>query len=475
MMEMNTNHIYIAADFGGGSGRIIAGRLHQGRLSLEEIHRFPNRQIRLGKHLYWDFLALFEEMKLGIRKAVQRGYKIKSLGIDTWGVDFGLIDQEGNLVGNPVCYRDERTNGMPEKVFEKIDPKGYYATTGTQPMAINTIFQLYSLAEKRDEQLAVGKQLLFMPDLLSYFLTGVANNEYTIASTSGLLDARQRAWAWGFIDQLGLPKRLFGELVLPGTVRGRLTAAVAEELGTEAFPVIAVGSHDTGSAIAALPSTQGGTAFLSSGTWSLLGVETDCPILTDKAHKANFTNEGGVGGTIRFLQNINGLWILQQLMKEWKERGEEQTYDTLLQMAAETETEAYIDVDDPLFIHPISMEEAVRKGVFTKVAPPQSKAELTKCVLQSLALKYKEAVDKMNSCLHKPVTQLHIIGGGSQNGLLNQLTADFLQLPVHAGPVEATAIGNILMQALAQGELGNLMELRQVVIQSVTPQIYYPQ
>lgn len=475
-MEMNTNHIYIAADFGGGSGRIIAGHLHQGRLSLEEIHRFPNRQIRLGRHLYWDFLALFEEMKQGLRKAVQRGYQIKSIGIDTWGVDFGLIDQEGNLIGNPVCYRDERTHGIPDKVFETVDPKAYYATTGTQAMAINTIFQLYSLTENRNAQLAIGKQLLFMPDLLSYFLTGVANNEYTIASTSGLLDARKREWAWGLIDQLGLPKHLFGELVLPGTMRGRLTASIAQELGTNPIPVIAVGSHDTGSAIAALPSTQSGTAFLSSGTWSLLGVETDCPILTEKARKASFTNEGGVGGTIRFLQNINGLWILQQLMKEWKERGEEQTYDTLLQRAEEIKTEAYIDVDDSLFIHPVSMEEAIRQGCLTKgIKPPQSKAELTRCVLQSLALKYKQAVDQMNGCLSKPVTQLNIIGGGSQNGLLNQLTADFLQVPVHAGPVEATAIGNILTQALAQGELSNLMELRQVVIQSVTPQIYYPQ
>ena len=448
-MKNNTvvKNTYLAVDFGGGSGRVMAGSLFQGKLELEEVYRFPNRQVKLGKHLYWDFPALFAEMMKGLKEAARRGYAVKGIGIDTWGVDFGLIDKNGNLLGNPVCYRDSRTDGVPDKVFRQLDPRDHYRTTGIQVMPINTLFQLYSMKEAGDPQLAVADKLLFMPDLFSYFLTGVADTEYSIASTSELLDARRRCWSVDTARALGLPEHLFGRLVMPGTVRGRLTDEVARETGLGAVDVIAVGSHDTASAVAAVPVTDGTVAFLSSGTWSLLGVELDEPILTEEARLAPFTNEGGVGGRICFLQNITGLWIVQRLMAEWKQRGEEQTYDELIPQAESAVVTTCIPVDD---------------------------AEMMKCVLQSLALKYKDAVGRLNRLLPAPVSRLNIIGGGSQNRLLNQLTADALGIPVQAGPVEATAIGNILTQAMAKGEVAGLDELRGIVARSFASQLYYP-
>lgn len=475
-MKDNNRNTYLAADFGGGSGRIIAGFLLHGKLELEEVYRFSNRQVKLGNHVYWDFPALFEDMKTGLKLAAQKGYNVKGIGIDTWGVDFGLIDKDGNLLGNPVCYRDARTNGMPAEVFKILDEKQHYAATGIQVMAINTIFQLYSMKQSQDAQLEVARQLLFMPDLFSYFLTGVANNEYCIASTSELLDARKRSWSMDTIRALGLPEHLFGEIILPGTVRGRLKEDIARETGLGAVDVIAVGSHDTASAVAAVPTTQEDTiAYLSSGTWSLLGVEINEPILTEEARKAQFTNEGGVDGRIRFLQNITGLWILQRLMSEWKARGKEQNYDTIIPQAAEAEIDTLVPVDDDAFMNPECMETALIDYCRSHTLNiPQSKAEMVRCVLQSLAFKYQQAVEQLNHCLPSPIRQLNIIGGGSQNKLLNQLTADALGIPVYAGPVEATAIGNILTQAMAKGEIADLRELREIVSRSITPQVYHP-
>lgn len=475
MKETVVKNTYLAVDFGGGSGRVIAGFLVHGKLKMEEIYRFPNRQVRMGKHVYWDFPALFEEMKNGLKEAARRGYSVSGIGIDTWGVDFGLIDKNGNLLGNPVCYRDERTQGMPEKVFRLLEPGEHYRVTGTQVMPINTLFQLYSMKEASDPQLDVADKLLFMPDLFSYFLTGTANTEYTIASTSELLDARCRCWSSDTIRAVGFPEHLFGEIVFPGHVRGRLTEEVARETGLGAVDVIAVGSHDTASAVAAALVTNETVAYLSSGTWSLLGVELDRPVLTEGARMAQFTNEGGVGNRICFLQNITGLWILQRLMSEWKLRGEEQTYDELIPQAEKAVTDAFIPVDDDRFMNPASMEAAIldycRQQNFRL---PQSKAELVKCVLQSLAAKYRQAVDRLNGFLSVPISRLNIIGGGSQNRLLNQLTADALGIPVQTGPVEATAIGNILTQAMAKGELSGMDELRRIVADSFEVQMFYP-
>lgn len=460
---------YLAVDFGGGSGRVMAGILESGRLTLEEVYRFPNRQIRMGNHIYWDFPALFEEMKTGLRLAAKKGYNIRSIGIDTWGVDFGLIDKNGNLLGNTVCYRDPRTNGLPEELFGQVDASRHYAETGIQVMPINTLFQLYSMKRSGDVLLEVADKLLFMPDLFSFFLTGVANNEYCIASTSELLDARQRTWNGALIRQLGLPESLFGEIVMPGTVRGKLKPHIAAETGlSEEVDVIAVGSHDTASAVYAVPVTardaHSRIAYLSSGTWSLLGVELDEPILTEEARLAGFTNEGGVGGKIRFLQNITGLWILQRLMAQWKERGEDTDYETLIAAAECAETDAIIDVDDEAFQSPMDMEKAIAGYCRThSLAVPDTCGEYVLCILKSLAQRYKQGVSRLNSLLPSPVTQLHIIGGGCRNRLLNRLTEEALGIPVHAGPVEATAIGNILVQALAKGDIKTRDEITEII------------
>lgn len=467
--------VYLAADFGGGSGRVIAGWLEDGKLTMEEIHRFGNRQVRLGDHVYWDFPALFEDMKAGLKKAASKGYEVESIGVDTWGVDFGLIDRDGQLLGNPVCYRDARTAGMTEKLFETLNPTEHYATTGIQVMEINTLAQLLSI--KGTAQLEAAEHLLFMPDLFSYFLTGKATNEYCIASTSELLDAKRREWSWETIEALGLPKRIFGDIVMPGTVRGELRKDIAEETGLKNVKVIAVGSHDTASAVAAVPAIEGDgpVAFLSSGTWSLLGIELPEPILTEEARQAEFTNEGGVGGRIRFLQNITGLWILQRLMAEWKERGEEQTFGELLPAAAQASISSIIPVADAAFTNPPSMEKAISDYCRQSNQPvPQTKGEFVRCLFQSLAKKYKDAIEGVNGLLPESLKRLHIIGGGSQNGLLNQFTADALGIPVWAGPVEATAMGNILVQAMAAGEVADLAELREVVRRSVTPKVFEP-
>lgn len=463
---MNT---YLAVDFGGGSGRVMAGTIDNGRLTLEEVYRFPNRQIRMGNYIYWDFLALFGEMKTGLRLAAHKGYSIKSIGIDTWGVDFGLIDRQGNLLGNMVCYRDPRTNGLPEELFGHMDISRHYAEAGIQVMPINTLFQLYSMKKNGDVQLELADKLLFMPDLFSFFLTGVANNEYCIASTSEMLDARKRTWNYPLIDSLGLPERLFGEIVMSGTVRGKLKADIAEEIGMNGeVDVVAVGSHDTASAVFAVPAVTGGVntrkAFLSSGTWSLLGVELDEPILTEEARLAGFTNEGGVGGKIRFLQNITGLWILQQLIAQWKERGEDAEYETLITAAENAEIDSIIRVDDEVFQSPLNMEKAIADYCREhRLAVPKTCGEYVLCILKSLAQRYKQGVTQLNSLLPSPVTQLHIIGGGCRNRLLNRLTEEALGIPVYAGPVEATAIGNILVQALACGEIKTRDEITEII------------
>lgn len=441
---------YLAIDFGGGSGRVIAGYASDDGLQLDTIYRFRNRQVRMGGHIYWDFLSLFEDMKIGIRMASDKGYKIKSIGIDTWGVDFGLIDKNGNLLGNPVCYRDGRTDGMPGKVFGLINQSEHYSVSGTQVMAINSLFQLYAMKEEASPLLDVADKLLFMPDLFSYFLTGVANNEYSIASTSELMDIKARKWNYELIRQLGLPEHIFCDIVMPGQERGMLKPEIKEELGLDYdVKVMAVASHDTASAVYAVPESGDGkvTAFLSSGTWSLLGVVLDEPVLSEEARVNGFTNEGGVGGKICFLQNITGLWILQKLMSEWETEGICIDYDVLITEAENANISSLIDVDDNMFVSPVNMAEAIAAYCNENGQQiPATRGEYVKCVLMSLAERYKKGIEGLNRLLPKPVERLHIIGGGSQNKYLNRLTATATGLEVNAGPVEATAIGNIMVQ-----------------------------
>lgn len=462
---------YLAADFGGGSGRIIAGTLRRGAdgvtLEMEEVYRFSNRQVRLGDYLHWDFPALYADMIEGLHRAARKGYDIVSVGIDTWGVDFGLIDSLGMLTGNPVCYRDTHTDHMPEEFFATVDPTAHYAEAGIQVLSINTLFRLLAMKKANDPKLYIAHHLLFMPDLFSYYLTGVANNEYTIASTSELLDARTRDWNRRLIAELGLPEKIFGPIVMPGTVRGTLLPHVAEQTGLpESVKVVAVGSHDTQSAVFACGGNYSTdrSAFLSSGTWSLFGVELTEPILTEEARKADFTNEGGVGGTINFLQNITGLWILQRLVDEWRREGLETDYSKLTAMAEEAADTALIDVDHPCFQKPEGMAGTItRYCTEAGLTPPRTQGEYMRCVCRSLAARYKRAVDQLNTLLPHPVEKLRIIGGGSNNKLLNRLTAEATGLEVIAGPAEATAIGNILTQALADGTISSKSEVTSVI------------
>lgn len=443
---------YVAVDFGGGSGRVIAGSISGSRLHLDEIHRFRNVQRQVGKYLYWDFPALFDEMVVGLRKCVEAGYRIESVGIDTWGVDFGFIDAEGNLLSNPICYRDASFDGAAERFFNEVmSPEELYAMAGIQVMDINSLFRLYEMKRTCPTIMGAAWRLLFMPDLFSYFLTGEANNEYTISSTSELIDARTRDWNRELIRRAGLREDLFGEIVQPGATRGWLTADVRRRIGIDyEVPVKAVGSHDTASAVHCVQGDYDSsrTAYLSSGTWSLLGVLLKEPLLSEEARLGGFTNEGGVGGGIRFLQNITGLWILQCLMSQWENRGLNVDYGYLLSEAERAEISTVIDVDDEKFGAPLDMELAIVEYCQAHgLEVPKSQGDFVRVTVQSLADRYRRGVESLNRLLPAPLERLQIIGGGSRNGLLNRLTAQATGLVLITGPVEATAIGNILCQA----------------------------
>lgn len=464
----NNTPAYIAVDYGGGSGRVMAGIIEEGnRLRLIEIHRFTNRQVRCGRHLYWDFLSLYAEMIEGLRKAVAMGLRIRSIGIDTWGVDFGLVDANGNLLGNPICYRDEAVDGLPDEFFSTRSRSEHYAVNGTQVMAINTLFRLMSMQRDSPAMLDAAAHLLFMPDLFSYFLTGDASNEYTIASTSELLDATTRQWDFRLIDELGLPRHIFGKIVPPGASRGMIRAGVAKEIGVD-YPVevIAVASHDTASAVYATVSGRdaASTAWLSSGTWSLLGIDLQGPVLTEEARQAGFTNEGGAGGKICFLQNITGLWMLQRLMAAWSGQGRGIDIVELVKLAEAAEIDTVVDVDDPAFASAEKMDVVLadycrRHGM----REPMTQGEAARVVIQSLARRYARGIVNLNTFLPQPVTRLRIMGGGSRNRLLNRLTAEYAGIEVEAADVEATAIGNILVQAVADGAVAGREDIKAIL------------
>ena len=466
---------YLALDMGAESGRGVVGAFDGEKVTLEEAHRFPNGPVRLGNTAHWDLPRLVSECRAAITKAASNG-SLSGVGVDTWGVDFGLIDAHGALIGLPVHYRDARTNGIMEKVFAVTPQADVYARTGIQTMQINTLYQLAALKEKAPRLLDAADRLLFMPDLLHYYLTGRADAEYTIASTSQMYDSAAGGWANGMLTQLGLPTRLLPDVVAPGTQYGPLNAADAEATGAGTIPVIAPGGHDTACAVAAVPALGDGWAYLSSGTWSLLGVEIPAPIINAQTAAANLTNEGGVAGTIRLLKNIGGLWLVQECRRAYARLGDERSYEHLTRLAADAEPlAALIDPDHPSLLAPNDMPKAIRElCIATGQKPPEGIGATIRCCLDSLGLKYRSVLDTMEHVTGKTIHTLHIVGGGTQNRLLNQIAADATGRVVKAGPVEATAIGNALLQAVSRGELGGLADLRAVVRASFPIETYEP-
>lgn len=443
---------YLAFDLGASSGRAIVGIYEKDALHLEETHRFPNRMVHINGHFHWDFLQLFDEIKTGLAKTVKAGHKdIRSIGIDTWGVDFGLIGRAGVLLGNPYAYRDMDSETMMCKVFERIPREELYMKTGIQFMPFNSIFQLYRLVDEQNPLLDVAEKLLFMPDLLNYFLTGTIISEYTIASTSQLLDPWQKTWARELFDRLNLPFNIMAEIVPPGTSIGRLRKDIADEVGLRRVNVVAPACHDTAGAVAAVPAEGQNWAYLSSGTWSLIGIEAAQPIINASALANNFTNEGGVHGKIRFLKNVAGLWLVQRCKADWAKEGIELSFSELTQLAQEAgPSKCHVDPDDQKLANPANMPQAIAEYCRDSGQPvPESKGQIIRCILESLARKYKHVLDNLNSMLPQPLQRLFIVGGGSQNVLLNRLTEEITGLKVFAGPVEATGIGNLTMQKYA--------------------------
>ncbi len=468
---------FLAFDLGAESGRGVIGHFDGAKLRLEDVHRFPNGGVRCGDTLYWNTFRLWSEIKHGATLAAkQHGPNLAGIGIDTWGVDFGLLDCNGELIGPPVCYRDPRNGPAMAAALRKVPRKAIYASTGLQFMQFNTLFQLYALARKKSPQLDGAATFLMMPDLFNYWFSGKKVCEYSIASTTQFLDARKKTWDAALLKKLGIPTSILPKIVPSGTVLGPLLKSVREETGLGPVPVIAPGCHDTASAVAAVPARGRDHVYISSGTWSLMGAELDAPLINDKTAGYNFTNEGGVCGTVRFLKNIMGLWLLQQCRQAWKRAGEEFSYPQLDGLAAKVATPApIVEPDHHEFLAPADMPAALRAFCRrTGQTLPDDKGVVVRCVLQSLALKYRWTLERIEECRGQRAPVVHIVGGGSNSALLNQFTADATGRTVIAGPIEGTAIGNILMQAIARKEIKSLDEAREVVRQSFPVVTYEP-
>jgi rhamnulokinase len=467
---------YLAIDLGASSGRGVVGSFDGSKISLREVHRFPNVPVVLPTGLHWDTPRLFEETKRSIALAAQSGAAPSGVGIDTWGVDYALLSSAGELLGLPHHYRDPRTAGLVEAACRKVPRELIYARTGIQFMALNTLYQLLAEARSADGRLAAATKLLFTPDLLNYWLTGVQRSERSIASTSQFYDTGANAWATDLLRALGLPEQILPDVALPGTPVGPLLASIGDETGARDLSVIAPAGHDTGCAVAAVPAEAARDwAYLSSGTWSLVGRELAAPIRTPAALEANFTNESGVAGTIRFHKNVAGLWLLQECKRTWAAQGRSYSFEQLAAMGAGAPAFAVlVDPDDPSFAEPGDMPARIRAfAARTGQAPPDSDAALVQCILESLALKCRVVIDSLEQ-LTGPVRTIHIVGGGSRNHVLCQFTANACARPVLAGPVEATAAGNVMVQAMAQGRVGSLAEVRAVVRASIDLISYQP-
>ena len=474
-MAQNAN--YLALDLGAESGRAIVGTFDGKILALREIHRFPNAPVKIGNRMHWDALRLFAEMKAGLKLAIEEVGQLESLGIDTWGVDFGLLDKQGELLGNPVHYRDARTDGMVAAAFKRVPRAAFYGQTGIQFMQLNSVFQLFALAKAKSPQLAAAHQLLFMPDLFNYWFTGRAVIERTIASTSQCLNPATGNWAAPLLKKLGIPVKLFGKIVEPGTVIGKLAKGVAAETGATGLKVVTPGGHDTACAVAAVPAAVKNYAYLSSGTWSLMGMELDKPVVTAASLKYNFTNEGGVCDTIRFLKNISGLWLVQECRRTWAARGETLDYAEITKQAtAAPSLSAFVDPNHGDFLSAGDMPaRIVAFCKRTKQPVPQSKGEIIRVALESLAMKYRWVLERLEELTGQKAEVLHMVGGGTQNKLLNQLAANAVGRAVITGPIEATAAGNIIMQMLATKKIKTLAEGRAIIRASFPTETYEPQ
>lgn len=465
----------LAFDFGASSGRAIIGCFDGDKITLEEVHRFSNDPVSVGGTVYWDVLRLFYEIKQGIIKAKIAG-GFDSIGIDTWGVDFGLIDSEGKLMENPVHYRDARTAGLVDEAFKTMPKEKLYGITGIQFMELNTLFQLISLKKYRPWMLERADKMLFMPDLFGYMLTGKMCAEYSIASTSQLIDLDKRTWSKEILDAFGIKESVFAPLVQPGTVLGELSKEICEECGVDPVPVISVCGHDTQSAITSVPCEDGDFAFLSSGTWSLFGTELDKPIVNETSMNINITNEGGFDGSTGFLKNIIGLWLIQESRRQWKREGKEYSYADLEKLALAAEPfKCFIDPDAPEFVPHGNIPERVREfcrktGQFV----PETVGEIMRCIYESLAMKYRLTFKKLRECTERDYPVIHVIGGGTKDGLLCQMTANSCDRTVKAGPIEATVMGNVAVQLMSDGSVKNIGQARKIVADSSELKTFEP-
>jgi len=468
---------FLALDLGAESGRGVLGAISDSKLELTEIHRFPNGPVRIVDELHWDTLRLWSELKQAVAIAAKQSGTLAGIGIDTWGVDFGLLGVNDTLLGNPFHYRDSRTDGMMEKAFEIVPREEIFEQTGLQFMQLNTLFQLLAMRQSNSPILEQAKTMLLTPDLMNFWFTGRKCAEFTIATTTQAYDPRKGEWAWDLIEKLGIPKEIFPEIVSTGTVLGPLRADIADETGAINVRVIATAGHDTGSAVAAVPAAADKPwAFVSSGTWSLMGMEVEKPIINEKSLQYNFTNEGCYGGTFRFLKNIMGLWLVQECRRTWERAGQAYSYAELTDLAGKARPfVAVLDPDDPLFLTPGDMPARIADFCKkTGQAVPKGVGETVRTCLESLAMAYRQTLARLEECTGQRAEVIHMVGGGIQNKLLCQWAADAMGRTVVAGPIEATAAGNIAIQAVASGVLPDLNAARQLIRQSFEVDVYEP-
>ena len=458
-------HHFAAIDLGATSGRVILAEINNGKISFEEIHRFPDPIIQMQGHFYWDFPAIYKSVVEGLAKIASMGIRVESIGIDTWGVDFAMFGKDGALLRLPYCYRDPHTTDAPEKFFERMPRKVLYEKTGIQIMNFNSVFQLDTLRRNECSALEAADKILFIPDALAYLLTGEQVTEYTIASTAQMIDPRTKEWDKDILEMLGLSAEKFGRMVMPGEQIGVLTEEVQRLTGLGAVPVVAVASHDTGSAVAAVPMVDECSAYLSSGTWSLMGIESAEPIISERSFELNFTNEGGIEGTIRVLKNICGMWLLERCRAEWPDMG----YGELIAAAEGAEPfRSLVNPDARCFANPESMTEAI-KGYCAATGQPQPEdvGQFVRCIFESLALRYRQVVEMLRELSPVAIERLYVIGGGAKNQMLNQYSANAIGIPVETGSSESTAVGNVMMQAKWAGVVETISEMRMMIRESL--------